>query len=150
VIPGSGRPRDAERREALRRVEMEIVQAKAAALGRVGERLDRLLEELVRRDRELDHHRRERSAAAGHRQLIADVEARNRLRDQAVELLRALVIQREAIGLTHHAAVRERYPVPAAYRLEPSQAAGHAPPTARGGASPAPSSGQSLSHRRTS
>jgi hypothetical protein len=50
---------------------------------------------------------------------MADVEARNRLRDEAAGLVWALIVQREAIGVVHHAAVRERYPVPPRYRIDP-------------------------------
>jgi len=43
---------------------------------------------------------------------------RNRLRGEAVRLVRDLIIPREAIGISHHGAVGERYAVPPPYRLD--------------------------------
>jgi hypothetical protein len=93
------------RAEALARVEDEIRQTQAAALGRVGERLERLLARVAGLDRELD----------GDRDRPADdtrLRARNRLRDEARDVRQHLIIQREALGLRSHGPVDQRYPVP--------------------------------------
>lgn len=119
MIRDSGRSRRDELGEALGRVESEIRQAKAEALGRVGERLDQILGALARIDQQLEQTRM--SVVAGsvecHR-LAADVAVRNQLRDAAARLVRDLIIQREAIGIVHHTMVRKRYPVPPPYRLD--------------------------------
>jgi hypothetical protein len=99
--------------ESVRRTEAEIRRAKAETLGRVGERLDAALAELAERDRRLDGL----LAALGPGQrpdprLAQEIDARNRLRSEAMGLVQQLVIQREALGLVRHATVHERYPVP--------------------------------------
>jgi hypothetical protein len=104
------------REEALGRVEQEIRQAKAEALGRLGERLEAVLAELAARDRRLDRWLAD--APAGGPGLAAELEARNRLRDEAGRLVHHLIIQREAIGFRRHALVAERYPVPPRRTLE--------------------------------
>jgi hypothetical protein len=99
--------------ESVRRVEVEIRRAKAEALGRVGERLDAALAELVEQDRRLDAMLAAlgpgRHADPG---VARAIDARNRLRGEAVRLVQQLVIQREALGLVRHATVHEQYPVP--------------------------------------
>ena len=101
------------RGESLRRVEAEIRQAKAEALGRAGERLDVVLRELAERDRCLDRILAAAGATApGDLRLARELETRNRLRDEARRLLHHLIIQREAIGLVRHGLVFERYPIP--------------------------------------
>jgi hypothetical protein len=95
------------RGESLQRTEQEIRQAKAEALGRVGERLDAALARLA----EWDRHLEQLSAEAGP-EVARETAARDRLRDEAVRLRHALVIQREAIGLRRHDPVEERYPIP--------------------------------------
>jgi hypothetical protein len=106
------------REEAWRRVEGEIFEAKAQALGRVGERLDLLLERLREVDRRLDvlADRPSRGDAldgeATRGRVRHELDVRTRLRDEAARLVRDLIIQREAIGLRFHAPVRERYPIP--------------------------------------
>jgi hypothetical protein len=99
--------------ESVRRIEAEIRHAKAEALGRVGERLEAALAELAELDRRLDG----KVAALGagqrpDRRLLGEIEARDRLRGEAVRLVQQLVIQREALGLVRHATVHEQYPVP--------------------------------------
>jgi hypothetical protein len=94
------------RAEALERVEQEIRQAKAEALGRLGERLDQVLARLGEIDRRLDAMP---GAGLEDHQALA---VRNRWRDEAARLAHYLVIQREAVGLRCHRAVAERYPVP--------------------------------------
>ncbi len=101
------------RGESLRKIEEEIRQAKAEALGRVGERLESALAELAELDRRLDRLAAEAGpGAARDARLTRDTAARNRLRDEAVRLSQQLKIQREAIGLVRHGLVEERYPVP--------------------------------------
>ncbi len=101
------------RGESLRRVEAEIRQAKAEALGRLGERLDAVLGELADRDRRLDRLLAAAGpASAGDPRLGRELQTRNRLRDEARRLVHHLVIQREAIGLVRHGLVLERYPIP--------------------------------------
>jgi len=101
------------RGESPRKIEEEIRQAKAEALGRVGERLESALAELAEPDRGLD--RLAAGAwpdAARAARLARETAARNRLRDEAVRLSQQLEIQRKAIGLVRHDLVEERYPVP--------------------------------------
>jgi hypothetical protein len=101
------------REESVRRIEAEIRHAKAEALGRVGERLDAALAELAERDRRLDGMLAARGAGLIQDPgLVQEMEARNRLRSEAMGLVQQLVIQREALGLVRHAAVDERYQVP--------------------------------------
>lgn len=95
----------ARSREGLERLEKEIVAEKAAALGRAGERLERALAEA-----------HDLGAAA---RRAADPETRARaLREYATARARAqrarmaLVIQREALGLRHHAVVDQQFPEP--------------------------------------
>jgi hypothetical protein len=95
------------RAEALTRVEREIRHAQAAALGRVGERLERLLQRVAELDRDLDRERPGNADRDGTR-----LHARNRLRDEARDVRQHLIIQREALGMRSHATVDQRYPVP--------------------------------------
>jgi len=93
------------RRETLRRVENEIAQEKATALGRAGERLEEALAalEAVMRAFEAadDESRRADVRAAYH-------TARARMRTARLNL----VIQREALGLRSHRVVDQQYPEP--------------------------------------
>ncbi len=103
------------RGEALQRVQEEIRRAQAEALGRTGERLAAALEQIAELDCRLD------GLLVGPRlpseRLVGELEARNRPRGQALELCRALIIQREALGALNHAMVVERYPVPPSLAL---------------------------------
>jgi len=90
----------------------EIRETQAEALGRLGERLDDVLGRLADTDRRLDTLLATPVDTATRNRLVAEKEARNRLRDEAARLVQHLIIQREAIGLTRHAAVLDRYPVP--------------------------------------
>jgi hypothetical protein len=92
-------------REAHRRIQAEIAQEKAAALGRAGERLEAALEVLATVGRRLD--------------VTRDAEARARLvgeyedaRARALHARLALLVQREAIGLRQHRSVDATYPEP--------------------------------------
>lgn len=98
------------RAEAFRRVQQELRQAQAEALGRTGERLGAILEEIAGLDRRLDDLLGRPSMAAGRPAGL--LEARHRLRGEALELVRTLLIQREALGVRTHAIVAEQYPVP--------------------------------------
>lgn len=105
--------RDSVRRaENLRQVEHEIRRTQAEALGRVGERLEALLDRLAALDRSLDLLLQaappDRSA-----RLLAETERRNRVRDEAAKVRHDLIVQREALGIVRHALVEQRYPVPA-------------------------------------
>jgi hypothetical protein len=111
----------ARRAERLARVEREIRQTQAEALGRVGERLESLLASVAAMDRALDSARRAGSAG----DTVADawqvqVEARNRLRDEALRVQQQLIIQREALGILRHAAVERCYPVPGRRPVPPA------------------------------
>jgi hypothetical protein len=107
----------AARTDRLASVEREIRQAQAEALGRVGERLQALLDRLAGCDRHLDALAetgagRPEAAAA----LAAALEARNRVRDEAARVRHHLIVQREALGLVRHGEVDRCYPVPARRR----------------------------------
>jgi hypothetical protein len=92
-------------REGFERLEREIVQEKAATLGRAGERLEvalaiaQALAETL--DGERDPARREG--------LLREYEAARR---QAAAARLMLVIQREAIGLRYHRDVDRQFPEP--------------------------------------
>jgi hypothetical protein len=101
--------------ETHRRINAEIAQEKAVALGRAGERLEEALA---------------RAAAVGHRlDASPDPEAEARLlgeyetaRVRALHARLALLIQREAVGLRHHRIVDQQFPEP------PRRAASQRPP----------------------
>jgi hypothetical protein len=101
------------RAETYRRIEKELRQAKAEALGRAGERLEAALAHLAELDARLDRLLAGTGRDVGRDPRLArEAEARNRVRDEAMRLRLALVIQREALGLLRHAAVDEHYRVP--------------------------------------
>ena len=103
----------AGRGEGVARVEEEIRRTQAEALGRVGEVLERLLEQLRVADRALDAVPESNLADPSARQRVADlVVARNRVREEAARVRNHLIIQREAIGIARHAAVEQCYPMP--------------------------------------
>jgi hypothetical protein len=93
------------RREGLERTEREIVQERAATLGRAGERLDAALAGVRALGEALDAEPDRTRRAA----LLAEYEAARR-RAAAARLM--LVIQREAIGLRHHRDVERQFPEP--------------------------------------
>jgi hypothetical protein len=93
------------RAETHRKIDEEIRREKAAALGRAGERLERALSDLSAIAARLERATDPRERA----DLLATYEAaRRRVRDARL----ALVIQREAIGLRHHATVDQAFPEP--------------------------------------
>jgi hypothetical protein len=99
------------RAETHRRIEEEIRREKASALGRAGERLEAALVELSAIDAALDR--------------VADPTERERLlerheaaRQRASRARFALLIQREAIGVHHHAVVDQLFPEPPRRRAQ--------------------------------
>jgi hypothetical protein len=93
------------REESQRRVEEEIRREKAAALGRAGGRLEDALAhaKAIARRFEAARNPSERE------RLARDYEAA-RVRVERARL--ALVVQREAIGLRHHAVIDQAFPEP--------------------------------------
>ena len=91
--------------ETHRRINAEIAQEKAAALGRAGERLESALAHVTSLGRRLD-------AAADpveQARLLGEYES---ARVRAIHVRLALVIQREALGLRHHRIVDQQFPEP--------------------------------------
>jgi hypothetical protein len=120
LVRAAGGP-DRDRADRLATVEKDIRQAQAEALGRTGERLQLILDRLAELDRRLDAL----LAAVGETQddpgrsdlARSEMDARNRLRDDAARVRHHLIIQREALGLPRHAPVEQCYPVPARRRV---------------------------------
>jgi len=101
--------------ETQRRIDAEIAQEKAQALGRAGERLEAALAHVVTVGRRLE-------AAADpteQARLLTEYES---ARARALHARLALLIQREAVGLRHHRIVDQQFPEP------PRRAAGRRPP----------------------
>jgi hypothetical protein len=99
------------RTERLAATDREIRQAQAEALGQTGERLQGILERLAGLDRRLDAVPED----GWTRELVslrAEIETRNRLRDEALRVRHNLIIQREALGIPRHGPVAQCYPVP--------------------------------------
>jgi hypothetical protein len=92
------------REEALGKVEAELRAEMAASLGRVGKQLDALLERLGGIEAQLA------TASGPARQGL--VGQHQQLRKEAEHCAWKLVVQREAMGLFHHAVVAEKYPIP--------------------------------------
>ena len=93
------------RGEGLRRVEREIASEKAAALGRAGERLERVLGEARDAATRL-------LAAQDHDDRALRAQEYATVRERVLEARLALLIQREALGLRRHATVDQCYPEP--------------------------------------
>jgi hypothetical protein len=93
------------RREGLERLEREIVQEKAAALGRAGERLESALASARALGEALDTEQEPVRRAA----LLREYETARR---QAATARLMLLVQREAIGLRHHRDVDRQFPEP--------------------------------------
>ena len=115
--------REQRRADRLGGTEREIRQAQAEALGRTGERLQRLLDELAALDRRLDELREAGRGPTDADLVGSETAARNRVRDEAARIRHHLIIQREALGLARHTPVEQCYPVPERRRL-PGPAAG--------------------------
>ena len=92
-------------REGFERLEREIVQEKAATLGRAGERLEAALAAA----RSLGHTLDAERDPARREALLREYEAARR---QAAAARLMLVIQREAIGLRYHRDVDRQFPEP--------------------------------------
>jgi uncharacterized protein YhaN len=110
------------RSERLATVEEEIRHAQAEALGRTGERLQRILDQLGMLDLRLDALLAGGAVDTADAAHLADrirsgTEARNRLRDEATRVRHHLIIQREALGLARQTPVVQCYPVPGRRRL---------------------------------
>jgi hypothetical protein len=97
-------------------VEAEIRREKAEALGRTGERLERILHEMETCRRDLMHPTTGRRdlhgaarASAERREKLAE---HDRLWEQARYLRHCLIVQREAMGLWRHDDVDRQYPLP--------------------------------------
>jgi hypothetical protein len=93
------------RGEGLEKVEREIVQEKAATLGRAGERLEAALAVARALGEALDDEREPGRRAV----LLREYEAARR---QAASARLMLLIQREAVGLRHHRDVDRLFPEP--------------------------------------
>jgi len=91
--------------DSHRRINAEIAQEKAAALGRAGERLEAALEHVTSLGRRLDAA----SDLGEHARLLDEYES---ARVRAVHARLTLVIQREALGLRHHRIVDQQFPEP--------------------------------------
>jgi hypothetical protein len=91
--------------EGHRRINAEIAQEKAAALGRAGERLEQALGEVAACGRRLE-------AALGAEERAGLLDQYERARARASQARVALLIQREAVGLRHHRIVDQLFPEP--------------------------------------
>jgi len=91
--------------ETHRRINEEIAQEKAVALGRAGERLEEALAHVAAVGRRLD------AAPDGDAEarLLGEYEA---ARVRAHQARLALLIQREALGLRQHRIVDQQFPEP--------------------------------------
>jgi hypothetical protein len=104
------------RNEALHRINSEIANEKAQALGRAGERLEAALAHVVMVGRQLDAA----TDPEAETRLLGEYEA---ARVRALHARLALLIQREAVGLRHHRIVDQQFPEP-----PPRRTAGRLPP----------------------
>ncbi len=100
-------------------LEAQILQEMAEALGNSGERVEKALarlEKSLSRIRELMESLTGESKAVGaidkRASLEQEVKLYNRLRHEALEQYRWLIIHREALGIRNHAQVAEQYPIP--------------------------------------
>jgi hypothetical protein len=115
--------REGRRADRLGGTEREIRQVQAEALGRTGERLQRILDQIDALDLRLDSLGRAGRGSAEPDLVDAETATRNRLRDEAARVRHHLIIQREALGLARHTPVEQCYPVPER-RRQPGPAAG--------------------------
>jgi hypothetical protein len=120
VLPGGGGIHG--RADRLASVERELQRARAEALGRTGERLQGLLDRLAGADRRLDALLAESGTSSTSESLHSELDARNRLRDEALRARQQLIIQREAVGFPRQGPVEQCYPVPDRRRLSGSAA----------------------------
>ena len=108
---------DRSRAERLGSTEREIRQAQAEALGRTGEGLQRILDQLAALDRRLDELAETGRDPAEADLVRSEIAIRNRLRDEAALVRHHLIIQREALGFARQTPVEQCYPVPERRRL---------------------------------
>jgi len=101
--------------ETHRRINAEIAQEKAGALGRAGERLEAALAHVVTVGCRLEAATDPGEEA----RLLGEYET---ARARALHARLALLTQREAVGLRHHRMVDQQFPEP------PRRAAGRRPP----------------------
>jgi hypothetical protein len=93
------------RDESHRRINAELAQEKAAALGRAGERLETAIADAAELGRLLDLA----GSVEDQARLLGEYE---RARLRAAHARTALLIQREALGLRHHRIVDQQFPEP--------------------------------------
>ncbi len=102
----------------LARLERDIRQAQAEALGRVGEALDRVLARLREADRRLDSLLHVGAGTRGGRERTAvELAARDRLWQEGARIRQNLVTRRGRFGIARHGAVAQFYPLPARRRV---------------------------------
>jgi hypothetical protein len=101
--------------ETQRRLDAEIAQEKAQALGRAGERLEEALAQVVTAGRRLEAA----TDPVEEARLLDEYES---ARARALHARLALLVQREALGLRHHRIVDQQFPEP------PRRAPGRRPP----------------------
>jgi hypothetical protein len=105
-------------KQNFERIEAEIRKEKAEALGRTGERLERILLELADLRKALVgisttiSSSRETARGDDSDAFCVKIERYARLREQAQRIRHHLVIQREAVGLRRHEDVERQYPLP--------------------------------------
>jgi hypothetical protein len=109
--------RDRSRAERLGSIERDIRKAQAEALGRTGERLQKILDQLAALDRRLDELAGTGRDPAEGDLVRSEIAIRNRLRDEAARVRHHLIIQREALGFARQTPVEQCYPVPERRRL---------------------------------
>jgi predicted RNA-binding protein len=111
--------------KAFENIEEEIRKEKAESLGRAGERLEQILQELRIIRQELLERTATgfRSDPAVSPHVLAEVNekvmAYARMRSRAWQLRHYLVVQREAVGLWRHEDVDRLYPIPPPFSLPP-------------------------------
>jgi hypothetical protein len=95
--------------EAPTQTELDIMEEKAEALGRVGGRLDESLRRIKILEQRIKMLERK---GKGTREVNALIREFNQMRQRAVQYLHYLIIQREAIGFRRHANVTRMYQIP--------------------------------------
>ena len=85
-------------------IEVELLREKASALRRLGHKLEQLIGELARLEKELAT-----ASGAARARHLAHYAA---LRTQAESERWKMIVQREAMGLSHHEDVDRSYPLP--------------------------------------
>jgi hypothetical protein len=105
-MKGTGRRYDLE---APTRAELDIMKEKAEALGRVGAKLEQSLQRLRALEAHIKDLEREGQGTAEANALIGEF---NGVREEAVQFLHYLIIQREAMGFRRHTSVQRLYRIP--------------------------------------